>query len=120
MSSKRKAYILCGEENNERTQFSKTVLENIGFETIFFKFIPHENKVLSNKISMTAIYNLIADGEDEWAYVFEDDINILENITMEEIIELVKLAGKTKQETEALSKEDLFEITKEIEKETEQ
>jgi hypothetical protein len=87
MSIKRKCYILCGDQNNDRTQFSKTILENVGFETIFFKFIPNNNKVLSNKISMAAIYELIANGEDEWVYVVEDDINILEQIKIEEIIE---------------------------------
>jgi len=92
MSETRKCYILCGNPNNERTQFSKNILEKIGFQINFFKFIPNENKVLSNKISMAAIYELIANGEDEWVYVFEDDVNTLEKITIKELVEYEKIS----------------------------
>jgi hypothetical protein len=83
----RKAYILTCNEYSDRSQFSKTILENIGFEVIFFQCIKNENKVLSNKISMQAIYEIIANGQDEWVYVFEDDINVLHHITLDELQE---------------------------------
>lgn len=83
----RKAYILTCNQESERSKFSKEVLDNVGFESIFFNCIPHKNKVLSNKISMLKIYENIANGEDDWVYVFEDDINILKPITILEIIE---------------------------------
>uniref|UniRef100_A0A6C0KTY7 Glycosyltransferase n=1 Tax=viral metagenome TaxID=1070528 RepID=A0A6C0KTY7_9ZZZZ len=89
----RKCYILTCDIDSERSQFSKKVLEKVGFNVIFFKAIPNENKVLSNKNSMLAIYDLIANGEDEWVYVFEDDINILEDITIDEIIEYEKISN---------------------------
>ena len=88
----RKAYILTCDETSDRSQFSKNVLENVGFDVIFFQCIKNEDKVLSNKISMQAIYEKIANGHDEWSYVFEDDINILEDIKLDEIIEYEKIS----------------------------
>lgn len=75
---------------SERAVFSKQILETIGFDVIIIKPIPNADKVLSNKISMQYIYSLIIDSQDEYAYVFEDDINVLENITLDEIIEYEK------------------------------
>lgn len=82
----RKAYVLTCNPNSERSQFSKNVLERVGFDVIFFNAFPNKNKVLSNKNSMMAIYDIIAKGEDDWVYVFEDDINILEDISLNEIV----------------------------------
>lgn len=86
MAISRTAYLLTGDVNSERCQFSKNVLEKVGFNVICFNFFPHENKVISNKNSMVAIYELIANGDDEWVYVFEDDINVLEDVKLDEII----------------------------------
>ncbi len=87
----RRAYVLTCNSQSERSQFSKKVLDSVGFEVNFFQCIPNENKILSNKISMLKIYENIANGDDEWVYVFEDDINILEPINISEIIEYEKL-----------------------------
>jgi hypothetical protein len=89
----RKAYILTCNPDSPRSQFSKNVLDKVGFDTIFFNAIRNENKVLSNKISMMAIYDIIAKGEDEWVYVFEDDINILQDITVNEIIKYESISS---------------------------
>lgn len=94
MVESRTCYVLTCNQNSPRTQFSKNVLEKVGFNVILFNCIPHENKVLSNKISMMAIYQIIADGNDEWGYVFEDDINILQDINLNEIIEYEKISSK--------------------------
>ena len=86
---KRTAYLLTGNENSERTLFSKNILETIGFCVKCIIYIPNENKVLSNKISMQYIYELISNTNfesNEFAYVFEDDINIIEPISIDEII----------------------------------
>jgi hypothetical protein len=88
----RNAYLLTCNENSERTKFSIDVLEKIGFNVIIIKCLFNENKVLSNKESMMSIYNLIINGQDDWAYVFEDDINILEDIKIEEIIKYEKIS----------------------------
>ncbi len=90
----RKCFILTGNQYSERAQFSKNILEKIGFIVKFVNFIPYENKVLSNKISMQYIYGLISTGNHEWTYVFEDDINILEDIKLDEIIEYEKISSK--------------------------
>lgn len=89
----RTAYVLTVNENLERSQFSKTVLETVGFTVKFVPCIPHENKVISNKLSMLKIYESIVNGEDEWAYVFEDDINVLFPIDLSEIIEYEQLTS---------------------------
>jgi len=43
---------------------------------------------------MIKMYELILQGDHEWGYVFEDDINILEKITIDEIIEYEKISSK--------------------------
>jgi hypothetical protein len=87
----RTAYVLTTNENSNRSQHSKGLLHNLGFNVKFFICTPNKNKVLSNKLSMLKIYEKIRDGADEWAYVFEDDINILEQINVFEIIQYEKL-----------------------------
>jgi GR25 family glycosyltransferase involved in LPS biosynthesis len=82
----RKAYLLTCNEFSERTQFSKNILEKVGFTVIIFNAIQNNDKILSNRISMNEIYKIIFEGNDDWAYVFEDDINLLENINLDEIV----------------------------------
>ena len=91
--NKRKYFVLTCDEKSERTQFSKHLLEKIGFQVNLFPAVPNKDKVLSNKISMMQIYNIIAHGEDEWVYVFEDDINILEEVTLDEIIKYESISS---------------------------
>ena len=88
----RNAYLLTCNENSERTKFSIDVLEKVGFNVIIIKCLFNENKILSNKESMISIYNIIANRKDDWSYVFEDDINILEDIKIEEIIKYEKIS----------------------------
>ena len=83
----RNAYLLTTRVKSERTQFSKRVLESVGFTVIPFMAIPSTSPLLSNKESLYRIYETIAQGDDEWAYVFEDDINLLEPIDLDEIIQ---------------------------------
>jgi hypothetical protein len=89
----RKCYLLTCDEYSERTKFSKNILEKIGFQVNLFMSIPNKDKVFSNKISMMNIYDIISKGDDEWVYVFEDDINILENINLDEIILYEKISS---------------------------
>jgi hypothetical protein len=89
----RNAYILTTNKSSDRTLFSKSVLGNIGFNVILVQHIPHNDKVISNKITMQHIYKLIIDSGDDYAYVFEDDINTLETITLNEIIEYESISS---------------------------
>jgi len=86
MSITRIAYLLTTNKESVRTIFSQQILTQIGFIVVCVQHIPHKNPVISNKISMCHIYELIFNGIDEYAYVFEDDINILETISLSEII----------------------------------
>jgi hypothetical protein len=90
----RKGYLLTCDETSKRTKFSKDLLENIGFDVVIFKCIKNENKVLSNKISMQTIYKIIAEGHDDWGYVFEDDINTLEDIEINDLIQYENISKK--------------------------
>lgn len=90
----RTAYLLTTNENSLRAQFSKKILEKIGFTVIFRTAIPHNDKVFSNKISMMSIYNIIFNSKDEWVYVFEDDINVVEPILLNEIIQYESISDK--------------------------
>lgn len=83
----RPAYLLTTNASSKRTIFSQNVLRTIGFTVIVVPHIPNKDKVLSNKLSMQHIYSLIRDGPDPYAYVFEDDINVLTPITLDEIIQ---------------------------------
>ena len=68
----RTAYILTTNKSSVRTVFSQCVLEKIGFSVILVQHISHEDKVLSNKISMQHIYELIANGEEALEpYIFD-------------------------------------------------
>jgi len=42
---------------------------------------------------MMAIYKIAASKNDEWTYIFEDDINILEDIHLNEIVEYEKISN---------------------------
>jgi hypothetical protein len=92
MSLIRNCYVLTENIKSQRALFSKSILEKLGFNVTFFLSIPNKNRPLSNKNSMIAIYKLIQNGNDEWVYVFEDDINILQDIKMSEIIEYEKIS----------------------------
>jgi len=83
----RTAYLLTTNSTSERTLFSQQVLQQVGFHVVLVPHIPHEDKVVSNKISMLNIYRMIHEGEEEYAYVFEDDINVLEPISLQEIVQ---------------------------------
>jgi hypothetical protein len=87
------AYLLTTNETSNRTQFSKNILQHIGFNVKIVIAIPHVNKVLSNKLSMLSIYEEIKNGTDNWGYVFEDDINILEEIKLDEIIKYENISN---------------------------
>uniref|UniRef100_A0A6C0B973 Glycosyltransferase n=1 Tax=viral metagenome TaxID=1070528 RepID=A0A6C0B973_9ZZZZ len=93
-TQKRTAYLLtCNKESN-RTKFSEDILKKIGFNVELFQCIKNEDKVLSNKISMLEIYKKIAAGSEEWGYVFEDDINVLDKIDIDELIQYENISKK--------------------------
>jgi hypothetical protein len=83
----RNSYLLTCDIHSKRAIFCKQILEYVGFNVILVKCIPHPNKVLSNKLSMIHIFNLIKENKDEWGYIFEDDINLLKDIKLKEIIQ---------------------------------
>jgi hypothetical protein len=91
----RNAYLLTCDINSERAKFSKNILEEIGFNVIFFKAIPHSKPILSHRQSIIQIFEIIANDENNnWSYIFEDDINKLEDIKLDEIIEYEKISNK--------------------------
>jgi len=89
---KRIAFLLTLDISLPRAVFSKEILQKIGFTVQPIHVIPNKDRILSNKISMQYIYSLIAEGDDTYAYVFEDDINVLEDIELEEVIEYEKIS----------------------------
>jgi hypothetical protein len=89
---KRNAYLLTTDFNSPRALFSKKILQQIGFDVISFLAIPNNDPIMSHKLSMIQIYNIIENSPNEWSYIFEDDINILEQITLDEIIEYEKIS----------------------------
>ena len=94
MSPIRHAYLLTTNVKSERTIFSANILKKIGFTVFVVQHIPHVNPVISNKLSMKNIYEIIIRSGLSYAYVFEDDIDIHENITLDEIIKYEKLSDQ--------------------------
>jgi hypothetical protein len=90
--TKRTAYVLTTNKTSERTLFVQGVLQTIGFQVELVQHISHPDLVVSNKISMLNIYNIIKNSEDDYSYVFEDDIDTLDSIRLEEIMEYETLA----------------------------
>ena len=91
----RNAYLLSTNFESPRTKNAISVLENVGFNVILFKAIPHRDKVASNRISMQGIYQKILNtSKNEWNYIFEDDIEVVEPIKIEEIIEYEQISDK--------------------------
>ena len=82
----RTAYLLTTDPNSKRCVFSKNILEKIGFTVEIVQAIPDPDNVLSNKKTMQSIYYKIQQGNC-YGYVFEDDVNVLEDIRLDEIIE---------------------------------
>lgn len=95
--NKRTAYLLTGDINSDRAIFCKDILDKIGFDVNFIIYTPHTNRVISNTLSMHRIYELIISSIDlkdnEFVYFFEDDINCVEPITIDEIIEYEKISN---------------------------
>jgi hypothetical protein len=90
----RNAYLLTCDPNSKRAKFSKNILEEIGFNVILFQAIPHTKPLLSHRQSIISIFNIIAnDSTSEWSYIFEDDINKLEDIKLDEIIKYEKISN---------------------------
>lgn len=94
MTIKRIAYLLSTDFTSSRTIFSKDILNSIGFTVILIQHISHEDHVLSNRISMMNIYKIIQQGDQDYAYVFEDDINLHEKITLDELKQYELISDK--------------------------
>ena len=84
---RRTAYLLTGNVESLRALFSKSVLEEIGFDVKCIIYTPNKDTITSNRISMQGIYRMICDSGEPYAYIFEDDIDLLEPIQLDEIIE---------------------------------
>lgn len=94
MSTIRHAYLLTTNVKSERTIYSTKILKQIGFIVNVVQHTPHLNPVISNRLSMKKIYEIIINSGLSYAYVFEDDIDIHENITLDEIIKYEKLSDQ--------------------------
>ena len=89
----RKAYILVFDESSDRTKHTSGLLKKIGFEVILVNTIEHKDAVISNKLGMQTIFEMISNSTDDtWSYVFEDDIDILAPITLEQIVKYEEIS----------------------------
>ena len=92
----RRAHIMTTNTSTPRYMYSKKTLQKVGFS----KIIPIDpikygngdelSKVMSNK--KTFLYSLekFIDDRDEWLYIFEDDIDAHNDVSMKDILELEK------------------------------
>ena len=89
----RTAYILACDVQSARTVHCINVLDRVGFSDIIpCPIIPHTSVPISNRMGMQSIYDRILKSGDEWAYVFEDDIETLTDIKIDEIVQYEEIS----------------------------
>jgi hypothetical protein len=90
---RRIAHLITVDENSERCIFSSGILDLIGFDVkihiAVYDPIPYVSLLKTNEL----IFKEILNSKSEWHYIFEDDINMLEYISLEEIIEYEKISN---------------------------
>jgi hypothetical protein len=96
----RDAYILTAGNNPKRAERSEKILKDIGFETKIIQAIPANspicggNKVKSNYLSFKTILEQAVLASEDWFYFFEDDIALVEEISLSEIIQYEKISSE--------------------------
>jgi hypothetical protein len=98
----RNAYLLTTDVLSDRAICAKTILSCIGFQVHMVKALPriddnYYSKLESNRNTMMTILDDISNKSDlqEFHYIFEDDVNIMEPIPIEEIIEYEKISKES-------------------------
>jgi len=90
---RRTAHLITVDENSERCIFSSGILDLIGFDVVVHKAFIHPIPYVSLLKTTELIFEEILKSEYEWHYIFEDDINMIEHITLEEIIKYEKISN---------------------------
>ena len=90
----RRAYMISTDKNSNRSLWSHKLLSSIGFNVQVI--IPDYNFKLEPAASLVLnvlnIFDICLSSSQDWCYIFEDDIDINKNVTLDEL---------TKWETEA-------------------
>jgi hypothetical protein len=89
------AHVLTTNALSQRAKFSANTLKRVGFSRVVFvkpETIGKDeiSKVWSNKNTFVKTLKMFIDDDNggKWLYVFEDDISVVKNITMNRIFEL--------------------------------
>jgi len=85
----RTAYLISSSEPRfeKRRNLATQLLTKIGFNVKFVQFLPDSDPAISNKRTHQYILQQIIESNSGYGYIFEDDINVLEPITLEEIVQ---------------------------------
>lgn len=89
------AYVLTLNTESDRARSCEDLLKKIGFIVTFVNVIPHADPVISNKKSMEHIYEMVRDlsqSDQEFSYIFEDDIATHSDIKLSEIVKYERLS----------------------------
>jgi len=71
----RTAYLITINVSSTRTQRSRAILEEVGFQVQYHVADIMNDRAKSNKLANEAVYRkIVADKEQPWGYIFEDDI----------------------------------------------
>ena len=76
----RKAYVLTLDENSRRARHVKEIFDIVGMEVVYCDAIQNENKRVGHRRSMLEILKKVQDSKEDWAYIFEDDVQFYEYI----------------------------------------
>jgi len=78
----RTAYLLTIDDTTFRYHHSHKLLLQQGFRVETFIAPKHLDKWYSNRVGLLAILEKIAAKNEHWSYVFEDDINLVEDVPL--------------------------------------
>lgn len=76
----RKAYVLTLDSTSRRARHAKEIFDIVGMEVVYCDVIKDENRRVGHRKSMLEILKKVENSEEEWAYIFEDDVQFYEYI----------------------------------------
>lgn len=88
MTPLRKAFVITVDLDGPRARFARDVLSTVGFEVLLTRAVHDPDPVLSLKRTNMQLWEHIAThcAENEWMYIFEDDVNMLDKLTIAQLV----------------------------------
>lgn len=97
MIPQRKAFVITVDLDGARARFARHVLTTVGFDVVLIKAVYDADPPVSLKRTHMQLWEHIAThcADDEWMYIFEDDVNVLESLTIAQLLSYERHAAPT-------------------------